>query len=84
MPTQQALALHWLDHACQNLSDHLPRLTLAEALFAPSGGYRSILGTLKHTAGWGHVYRSYAFDAAPVHWRDLDWPRGLLMPSPDD
>ena len=51
MPTQQALALHWLDHACQNLSDHLPRLTLAEALFAPSGGYRSILGTLKHTAG---------------------------------
>jgi hypothetical protein len=77
MSTRQEIALHILDSACRTLTDHFPRLTLAEALFAPPGGYRSIMGTIKHTAGWGHVYRSYAFDASPAHWRDLAWPRGL-------
>ncbi len=48
------------------------------------GGYRSTLGMLKHIAGWSHVYRSYAFDAVPRHWAQLDWPRGLrdtIVPS---
>ena len=47
-----------------------------EALQA-AGGYRSILGILKHTAGWSHVYRSYAFDAEPKHYAQTAWPRGL-------
>ena len=43
----------------------------------PAGGFRSIIGTIKHTAGWSHVYHSYAFDDQPVTWRHLEWPRGL-------
>lgn len=68
MNTRLDLTLRWLDSAYA---------TLAEALFVPPGGFRSILGTLKHTAGWSHVYRSYAFDAAPIAWNDLPWPYGL-------
>jgi hypothetical protein len=49
---------------------------VSEALQA-AGGYRSILGILKHTAGWSHVYHSYAFDATPRHSNAVDWPRGL-------
>jgi hypothetical protein len=37
---------------------HFKVITLEEALFVPQGGYRSILGTLKHAAGWSHVYHS--------------------------
>jgi len=77
MRTRIELTLYTLDSAYTVLSDNLKGLTLAEALFAPSSGYRSIIGTLKHTAGWSHVYRSYAFDAAPTHWRGLAWPHGL-------
>jgi len=44
------------------LKANIASLTLDEALFA-AGGYRSILGVLKHLGGWAHVYRSYAFDA---------------------
>lgn len=51
-------------------------LTLDEALFS-DGGYRSILGVLKHLGGWAHVYRSYAFDAEPKHWEATSWPRGM-------
>jgi hypothetical protein len=58
------------------LIGNLRDLTLDEALQA-AGGYRSILGILKHTASWSHVYHSYAFDAEPQHLRSLDWPRGL-------
>ncbi len=61
-------------------------LTLDAALFAPPGGYRSILGTLKHIGGWGHVYHSYAFDDRPTHWDETGWPRGLrdtIDPSAD-
>jgi hypothetical protein len=59
------------------MADNLRGVTLKEALHVPSGGYRSILGTLKHASGWSHVYRSYAFDPEPRHWQEIDWPRGL-------
>ena len=62
--------------ARQGLIGNLRGLTLQEALQS-AGGYRSILGILKHTAGWSHVYHSYAFEPAPRHWRAIDWPRGL-------
>src|SRR5437762_1641399 len=60
----------------QMLKANVAALTLDEALFA-AGGYRSILGVLKHTGGWAHVYRSYAFDAEPKHWDHTSWPRGM-------
>jgi hypothetical protein len=66
-----------LEHAFRVMTGHLDGLTLEEALFVPKDGYRSVLGTLKHAAGWSHVYRSYAFDPAPKHWNELDWPSGL-------
>src|SRR5437870_816754 len=59
------------------LADNVRGLRIDEALFVPSGGYRSTLGTLKHIAGWSHVYRSYAFERQPKHWAQIDWPRGL-------
>jgi hypothetical protein len=77
MRTRVELTLHMLDWGFNILSDNLKSLTLAEALFAPPNCYRSIIGTIKHTAAWSHVYRSYAFDADPVHWRGLAWPHGL-------
>jgi len=52
-------------------------LSLEEALDA-AGGFRSILGLMKHTAGWSAVYHSYAFDEPPRHWDAVDWPRGLI------
>lgn len=71
------LTRHLLKHAFQVVTGHLDNLTLEEAFFVPEGGYRSVLGTLKHAAGWSHVYRSYAFDPEPKHWNELDWPYGL-------
>jgi len=56
---------------------HPHNLTLEEAIFVPTGGYRSVLGTLTHAAGWSHVYRSYAFDPTPKRWHEIDWPHGL-------
>jgi hypothetical protein len=58
------------------LTANLRSLTLDEALFS-AGGYRSILGVLKHVGGWAHVYRSYALDPDPKHWDHTSWPRGL-------
>lgn len=77
MRTRIDLTLHMLNWGFNILADNLQDLTLGEALFAPPGCYRSILGTIKHAAAWSHVYRSYAFDEAPVHWRGLAWPQGL-------
>ena len=71
------LALDILDSSYLVMMSHLDEITMEEALFVPRGGYRSLLGTLKHAAGWGHVYRSYAFDDIPKHWKDIDWPNGL-------
>jgi hypothetical protein len=76
MRTRSDLACGLLRQAQDVLRGNLRRVTLDEALQA-AGGYRSVLGILKHTAGWSHVYYSYAFDASPKHWRSVDWPRGL-------
>ncbi len=78
MSTQLDLSLRVLDSGFGVLSDNLKGLTLEEALFVPPGGFRSIIGTLKHAAGWSHVYRSYAFDPLPISWSNLEWPHGLL------
>lgn len=56
--------------------DQVSGLSLDEALDA-GGGYRSVLGVMKHVSAWSEVYRSYAFDDEPRHWDDTDWPRGL-------
>lgn len=71
------LAVGILESAYRVMMDHFQHITLVEALFVPEGGYRSVLGTLKHAAGWGHVYHSYAFDENSTHWVDVDWPYGL-------
>jgi len=55
---------------------NLRAVSLEEAL-GSAGGYRSILGILKHVAGWSAVYHSYAFEDDPVYWDRTDWPRGL-------
>lgn len=65
-----------LTGAYQVLKANIANLTLKEALFS-AGGYRSILGVLKHLGGWAHVYRSYAFDTDPKHFEHTSWPRGL-------
>jgi uncharacterized damage-inducible protein DinB len=77
MQTRIDLTKQMLDAAFGILSDNLNGLTLEESLFVPPGGYRSIIGTLKHTAGWSHVYRSCAFDSSPISWSSLQWPHGL-------
>jgi len=71
------LSIQLLDAGFKTLTDNLKDLTLEEALYIPSGGFRSIIGTLKHTAAWSHIYRSYAFDALPASWNSLAWPGGL-------
>jgi hypothetical protein len=71
------LSRHLLQHSYQTMKNHLENITLEEALFIPEGGYRSVLGTLKHAAGWSQVYRSYAFDQNPQHWTQIDWPHDL-------
>jgi hypothetical protein len=77
MRSRAEMTRYLLDDAYRMMMRHLDGITLEEALYVPEGGYRSVLGTLKHAAGWSHVYRSYAFDAHPRHWDALAWPRGL-------
>jgi Protein of unknown function (DUF664) len=76
MRTRAELTLATLESARQTLTGNLAGVTLEEALYA-AGGYRSVLGIVKHTAAWSHGYHSFAFDPAPRHWRAIDWPRGL-------
>ncbi len=76
MRTRAELAIAAVENARQTFIGNLKGLTLEEAL-DPGGGYRSVLGILKHAAAWSHVYHSYAFDEAPKHWVAIDWPRGL-------
>ena len=76
MGREQRVARSVLDEARRMFVDNVRGLTLEEALDA-GGGYRSVLGLMKHTAGWSEVYHSYAFDAEPHHWDDADWPCGL-------
>jgi hypothetical protein len=77
MLSSKDLLQKMMESSYSALVSHLDRLELAEALFVPPGGYRSILGTLKHAAGWSHVYHSYAFNPQPASWDRLDWPGGL-------
>ncbi len=77
MGIRQDLAINLIDSAKRILDDNLKSLKLEEALFVPQGGYRSIIGTLKHMGGWSYVYCSYAFDPSPVSWQNLDWPHKL-------
>ncbi len=71
------ITISLLESSYQDMMSHFENVTLDEALFVPPGGYRSVLGTLKHAAGWSHVYRSYAFDENPKHWKDIEWPYDL-------
>lgn len=77
MKSRLDLVIHTLESAYRTILKNVDNITLEEALFVPSGGYRSIIGTLKHIAGWSHVYRSYAFEARPQHWKEVAWPYGL-------
>jgi hypothetical protein len=65
-----------LEESHRAFVDNVRGITLEDALDA-AGGYRSILGIAKHTAGWSAVYHSYAFESEPRHWNAVDWPRGL-------
>lgn len=82
---EHLLARAVLDEAFTVFDDNVKGLTLEEFLDA-QGGYRSILGLTKHTAGWTRVYHSYAFEDPPRSWEQIDWPRGLrdtIDPSDD-
>lgn len=58
------------------LLDNVRGLTIEEWLDT-AGGYRSILGLMKHVAGWAAVYHAHAFEEDPRHFEETDWPRGL-------
>jgi Protein of unknown function (DUF664) len=73
---RRALARAVLDQAHRMLVANIDGVSIDEALEA-AGGYRSILGILKHVAGWNAVYASFALDPEPQHWNQIDWPRGL-------
>jgi hypothetical protein len=77
VPSRVETLQRMLEASYQMLANNVRGLDLEAALFVPPGGYRSAVGTLKHIAGWSRVYRSYAFDEEPRHWRWIDWPRGL-------
>ena len=82
---EHLLARAVLDEAFTVFDDNVRDLTLEEFLDAQAG-YRSILGLTKHTAGWTHVYQSYAFEHPARPWEQIDWPRGLrdtIDPSDD-
>jgi hypothetical protein len=76
MRSRGELTQHLLGAAYGTASDNLTGLSLEEALFAGPGGYRSVLGILKHMAAWSHVYHSFAFDPDPRGWDEIDWPWG--------
>jgi hypothetical protein len=70
------MAVASLEAARTMFVDNVRGITIEEALDA-GGGFRSILGLMKHTAAWSAVYHSYAFDQTPRTWGETDWPRGL-------
>jgi hypothetical protein len=69
-------ALAGLESARRMFLDNVAGISLEEALDS-AGGLRSILGLIKHTAGWTAVYHSFAFDDVPRSWVETEWPRGL-------
>jgi uncharacterized damage-inducible protein DinB len=76
MGAEHDMARAALQDARTTFLDNVRHVSLEEALDA-AGGFRSIIGLIKHTAGWTEVYRSYAFEERPRHWNETDWPRGL-------
>jgi hypothetical protein len=76
MGAEHRLARATLEEGHRTFVDEVSGLSIEEALDA-GGGFRSILGLMKHVAGWSAVYRSYAFDEVPRHWDAIDWPLGL-------
>jgi hypothetical protein len=76
MGAEHVVARRALEAARQTFLDDVASIGVEEALEA-GGGLRSILGLIKHTAGWTEVYRSYAFEVAPRSWTEIAWPRGL-------
>ena len=76
MDSQRAFAGAVLEEGHRMLVANIDGISIDEALEA-AGGFRSILGILKHVAGWNAVYYSFAFDPEPRHWTQADWPRGL-------
>jgi hypothetical protein len=85
MSTEHAVARSTLEAARLMFISNVEGITLDEALDT-AGGFRSIIGLIKHTAGWTAVYRSFAFDATPRTWMETDWPRRLrerIDPSVD-
>lgn len=76
MGAEHRLARAALEEAHRTFVDNVGELSIEDALEA-GGGFRSVLGLMKHVAGWSAVYRSYAFDDEPRHWEETDWPRGL-------
>ena len=76
MGPEHRLALASFEEAHQTFVDNVGGISIEEALDA-AGGFRSIVGLMKHVAGWSAVYHSYAFDDEPTHWDEIDWPRGL-------
>ena len=76
MGAEHEMARATLEDARTVFLDNVRNVSIEEALDA-AGGFRSVMGLIKHTAGWTEVYRSYAFDAEPRHWKEIDWPRGL-------
>ena len=77
MSTDVEFALTTVRAARTLFAAQVKGLELDDARFA-AGGWRSGLGVLKHTAAWLEVYRSYAFEPQPRHWKQASWPRGLL------
>lgn len=76
MGTEHDLVRSMLREAHTVFVDNVRGLSIEEALDA-GGGFRSIIGLMKHVAGWSAVYHSYAFDPVPRNWQEVDWPRGL-------
>jgi uncharacterized damage-inducible protein DinB len=76
MGAEHRLAQAAFEEAHRTFTDNVRGISLDEALDA-GGGFRSILGLIKHTVGWSAVYHSFAFDDAPRTWEQIEWPRGL-------
>lgn len=69
-------ALNLLEQAHDTFKRNIDGITLDESLQS-AGGYRSVLGLIKHTAAWSHVYYSFAFEQQPRHWIATSWPLGV-------
>ena len=76
MGEEHRLAHSVMKSAHDTFVENIRDVSIDEAMEA-AGGYRSVLGLMKHVAGWSAVYHSFAFDEEPRRWKDTDWPRGL-------